>query len=304
MLAFRYYFQNPSILAISFLKHFMKWLPDKLYLKLMFRFEMGYKLNLDNPKTFSEKLQWLKLYDRRPEYTKMVDKVAVKDYVASIIGSEYIIPTIGVWDSVEDIEWDKLPEQFVMKTTIGGGGNGVVICKEKKTFNKSKAIDLIRKDLKKDIYRSLKEWPYKNVPPKILAEVYLNPMPMDNDLLDYKFFCFNGVPKYCQVISGRNAKKCIDFFDMNWEHQPFHEPHHYPFADIEPKIPSCYQEMIQAAGKLAEGKAFVRIDFYQVNNKVYFGEITFFPTSGMGGFNPQEWDLIFGEMIKLPSKSI
>lgn len=276
------------------------WLPDKLYLKLLFRLKMGKKLNLRNPQTFSEKLQWLKLYDRKPEYTRMVDKYAVKYYVADIIGKEYIIPTIGVWDKLEDIDWDKLPEKFVLKTTYGGGSSGVVICKDKTTFDRQQAILKLKKSLKQDIYRTLKEWPYKNVPKRIIAEQYIDPRPETKDLPDYKFFCFNGEPKYCQVISGRESKKCIDFFDRDWNHQPFHEPSYYPFADEEPTKPKYLDKMWKAASILAENIAFSRIDFYEVREEIYFGEITFFPTSGFGGFDPEEYETIIGNLISIP----
>lgn len=276
---------------------------DKTYIKWLYYLKIGKKLNLKNPQTFSEKLQWLKLYDRKPEYTQMVDKYAVKGYVAKIIGEEYIIPTLGVWDTPEDIEWDKLPDKFVLKTTHGGGSSGVVICKDKDTFNRERAIAKLKESFKQDIYRKLREWPYKNVPKRIIAEKYIAPRPDLNDLPDYKFFCFNGEPKYCQVISGRETGKRIDFFDRDWNHQPFHEPCHYPFADVEPEKPKYLDKIWQAAAQLAKDKAFSRIDFYEVGDDVLFGEITFFPTSGMGGFSPEEYETIMGRMISLPCKN-
>ena len=275
-------------------------IPDKLYLSLKFYKNFGRFPNWKNPQTFSEKLQWLKLYDRKPEYTTMVDKYAVKDYVASIIGSEYVIPTLGLWDKPEDIEWEKLPNQFVLKTSHGGGSDGVVICRDKATFDKERAIKLLNENLKTDLYVVWREWPYKNVPKRILAEKYIEPCLETKDLPDYKFFCFNGEPKYCQVISGRGTHMSIDFFDHEWKHQLFHEPHDYPFADDEPQKPECFEQMWSFARQLAKDKAFSRIDFYQVHNQVLFGEITFFPTSGMGGFKPQEWDTIFGKLLILP----
>lgn len=273
--------------------------PDKFYLSLKFYMNFGRWPNWKNPQTFSEKLQWLKLYDRRPEYTTMVDKYAVKKYVANKIGEEYVIPTLGVWDKPEDIEWDKLPNQFVLKTTHGGGNEGVAICRDKTAFNRQKAIDLLNESLKVDLYEVWREWPYKNVPKRIIAEKYIDPQPNIKDLLDYKFFCFNGEPKYCQVISGRNKTMCIDFFDMNWDHQPFHEPKTYPFAKIQLKKPIGFELMKDAARKLAQGRSFSRIDFYQAGEKVFFGEITFYPTSGMGGFEPIEWDYSLGKLIHL-----
>ena len=275
---------------------------DVIYLKVRFRLLMGKKLNLKNPQTFSEKLQWLKLYDRRPEYTKMVDKYAVKDYVSDIIGEEYVIPTIGVWDKPEDIDWNNLPNQFVLKTTHGGGSLGVVICKDKDSFNKEAAVKRLKMNMKRSDWRIQMEWPYKNVPHRIIAEKYIEPSFDMNELLDYKFFCFNGEPLFCQVISGRREKMCIDFFDYDWNHQPFHEPKNYPFAQDEPKKPVNFERMWNLAHKIAQDKVFSRIDFYDTIDKVYFGEITFFPTGGIGGFSPEVWDIKFGEMITLPNK--
>ena len=277
--------------------------PDKLYLTLLFRLKMGYWMDWKKPKTFSEKLQWLKLHNRRSEYTTMVDKYAVKEYVAKIIGEEYIIPTLGVWDRPEDIDWNSLPQKFVLKTTHGGGGSGVVICKDKTTFDKVNVIVKLKRSLSQCGYRTLREWPYKNVPKKVIAEVYLENNAhdvSDYDLKDYKFFCFNGEPVYCQVISGRTNEMCIDFYNTKWEHQPFHEPKDYPFSETKHNKPSCFEEMSRLASILSDGLSFLRVDFYELEGKVYFGELTFFPTSGFGGFNPNEWDYKLGKMIKLP----
>lgn len=302
MIHVKEYIRQPKRMAVSLLQHYGSWIPDKPYIQWMYRLKMGKKLNLKNPTTFSEKLQWLKLYNRKPEYTTMVDKYAVKEYVAKIVGGKYVIPTLGVWDRPEDIDWDLLPNQFVLKTTHGGGNSGVVICKDKASLDKEEVNKKLNCSLKQDIYKVLREWPYKNVPRRIIAEQFIEPDKETNDLPDYKFFCFNGVPKFCQVISGRNTKECIDFFDKEWNHQPFHEPKYLPFSDIMPQCPNQYIKMWQLAELLAEGKPFSRIDFFNVGDKVYFGEITFFPTSGLGGFDPVEWDSIFGGWIKLPSK--
>ena len=170
---------------------------DERYLKLLFRCKMGYWMDFQHPKTFNEKLQWLKLHDRKPEYTKLVDKAAVKQVIADKIGGEYIIPTLGIWEKPESIEWDKLPNQFVLKTTHGGGGSGVVICKDKSTLDKQKAILRLKASLKTDVYQSLREWPYKNVPKRIIAEKYLEDE--TGNLKDYKFYCFNG-QAYCVML--------------------------------------------------------------------------------------------------------
>lgn len=274
---------------------------DKLFIKLKFRLVMGYKLNLKNPQTFSEKLQWLKLYDRNPDYTIMVDKVKAKEYVASILGREYIIPTLGVWDNPDQIDFEALPDRFVLKCNHNSG-LGMYICKDKSKMDIEEVKAELRKGLKQNYYKYNKEWPYKNVPRKILAETFINPSSKTNDLADYKFFCFDGEPKFCQVISGRETGMQVDFFDKEWNHQPFHEPYDTPFANPMPQRPEHLDLMWNVARKLAEGKAFVRIDFYDVNGKVYFGEITFFPTSGLGGFEPKEWDIKLGNWIKLSNK--
>ena len=287
-------------IGLILLRRFPRLLPDKYHVKLYYKFSMGKKLNLKNPQSFTEKLQWLKLYDHNPLYTTLVDKYAVKPWVAERIGEKYIIPTIGVWNSFDEIDFEKLPNQFVLKTTHGGGSIGVVICRDKRIFNKDMAKEKLEKSMRISAYETVREWPYKIVPRRIIAEKYLEPDSETNDLPDYKFFCFNGVPRYCQVISGRNTKKSIDFFDKEWNHQPFREPSKYPNADIEPAKPKCLKEMWQLATKLAEGKAFSRIDFYEVQGMVLFGEITFFPTSGLGVFDPEEYDVILGQMIHLP----
>lgn len=293
-----------STFMAAIIQNFFGWLPDKTYLQLLYRFKMGHRLDLNHPKTFTEKIQWLKLYNRRPEYTLMVDKYAVKKYVADIIGEKYIIPTLGVWDKPEDIDWDALPNEFVLKTTHGGGSGGVVICKDKKTFDRNKAILTLRDSMNGDIYRSLREWPYKDVKKRVLAEKYMAPKDMVNnpiyDLSDYKFFCFNGEPKYCQVIRDRHSKESIDFYDMNWRHQEFVGLNPIVSNGINPvPRPLLLDDMICICHKLSENMKFVRIDMYVIDNRIYFGEITFYPASGMGLFNPDKWNEELGNLISL-----
>ena len=258
---------------------------------------MGYPLNLDTPQTFSEKMQWLKLYDRHPEYTKMVDKVNAKQWLAERIGGKYIIPTLGIWERAEDIDFNRLPEQFVIKCNHNSG-KGMFICRDKKSINVERVRSGLAKGLKQNYYLQSREWPYKNVNRQIIVEQYLSAD--DGDLKDYKFFCFGGVPKMCQVIKGRETNMVIDFFDMDWRHQPFHEPREYPFSDEPIAQPTRFNEMKQLASILSKGYPFLRVDFYEVDGRVYVGELTFYPTSGMGGFEPNEWDLRFGEWISLP----
>lgn len=295
--------RNTRALILAILVRVAPIIPDKLYLKWLFRFKMGKELNLDNPQTFSEKLQWLKLYNRKPEYTQMVDKYEAKKYVANIIGEEYIIPTLGVWDRFDDIDFDTLPNQFVLKTTHGGGNTGVVICKDKSTFDIASAEKKLNKSLRNSIYLKYREWPYKDVKKRIIAEEYIKVIEND-DLPDYKFFCFNGKPEYCQLIAGRDTgTTTIDWYDKEWNHQPFHEPKDYPFSNKVQNKPHCLNEMWNLAAKLSQSQPFLRVDFYEINNTIKFGELTFFPTSGIGGFSPEEWDYKLGELIQLSTPS-
>lgn len=290
--------KSPRRLAVYLLYQIASILPDRFFLKVLFRLKMGYKLDLDNPQTFSEKLQWLKLYNRKPEYTTMVDKAAVKEYVAKIIGEEYIIPTLGVWDRFEDIDFDSLPNQFVLKTTHGGGNTGVVICKDKSSFDKESAKTRLNKSLKSCIYRRYKEWPYKNVKHRIIAEEYITDS--TGELNDYKFFCFNGEPKVMFIASERLTGVKFDYFDMNFNHLPFEQGG--PSSKKQHTRPKNMDKMVDISTKLSTDIPHVRVDLYDVDGKVYFGELTFFDSSGYAKFEPEEWDYKFGEWIELPKK--
>lgn len=294
-----YLFHQPNKLLSILWRKVGFWVADEPYLKVQFRLLMGKKLNLKSPSTYSEKLQWLKLYDRRPEYITMVDKAAVKDYVAGIIGSEFIIPTLGVWEKPEDIDWDSLPNQFVLKCTHDSGG--LVICRDKAKLDKTGAINKLSKSLKQNYYKVWREWPYKNVPRRIIAEKYIAPALNQSDLPDYKWYCFNGEPKYCQVIQDRSSKETIDFFDTEWNHQEFigFNPK-ADNAEVKPERPDSLEQQINIARKLAKDKPYSRIDLYSIGDKLYFGEITLYPMSGMGQIRPEIYDTILGQMINLP----
>lgn len=290
--------KSPKKILVFILNKGAKLFSDKRFLKMKFRLEMGQKLNLDNPKTFNEKLQWLKLYNRKPEYTTMVDKYAVKEYVASIIGKEYIIPTLGVWNSVDEIDWDALPNQFVLKTTHGGGGGGVAICKDKSSFDKTKAKKTLQKSLDSDIYWNYREWPYKDVPKRIIAEQFMSNN--GKDLEDYKIHCFNGEPKFILVCSNRYGKGAMvdDFYTPEWELMDVRRPGH-PKSEQASKTPELLDQMLELSRILSKDIPFLRTDFYIIQGKIYFGELTFFPASGMSKFEPEEWDYTFGNYLKL-----
>lgn len=285
---------------ISYYKrHFVN--PEK-YLQKMFYKRMGYELNLQNPQSYNEKLQWMKLYDHNPLYTKLVDKYEVKQFVSDTIGSQYIIPTIGVWDKVCDIDFDKLPNQFVLKCTHDSGG--LVICKDKKSLDIRKTTKMLKKSLNRNFYYMGFEWPYKDVKPRIIAETYMEDS-KTRELRDYKFFCFNGVVKALFIATERQKEGedvKFDFFDADFNHLPFKQGHEN--AINIPDKPICFEEMKRLASVLSKQMPQVRVDFYEVDGKVYFGEMTFFHHGGWTPFEPSKWDNIFGAWLILPPKTL
>lgn len=279
-------------------------IPDENYLKKIFQLKMNKPLNLECPTTFNEKLQWLKLYDRKPEYTMMVDKVEVKQYVAEKIGGEYVIPTLGIWNNPNEIDFIQLPDQFVLKCNHDSGG--LCICESKNTFDITLAKKKLKKSLERDYYLWAREWPYKNVPRKILAEEYIQEKSHDNhkaELKDYKFMCFHGQVKCSFICSDRFSEKGlhVTFFDRDWNVMPFER--HYPSVKEGLPKPKNYEKMIELAETLSKDIPFVRVDFYEVDGKVYFGELTFYPGAGFEEFTPEIWDEILGSWIELPPKS-
>lgn len=278
---------------------------QKALVKGLYWMAFGKQLNLKNPKTFNEKTQWLKVYDHNPLYHKLVDKYEVKKIVAEKIGEEYIIPTLGVWNSFDEIDFNSLPNQFVLKTTTGGGNTGVVICSDKGSFNLQDAQTKLEASAKNDIYKSMGEWVYKDIIPRFIAEKMLV---NDNggDLADYKIFCFNGVPKILFYASNRqNAKHdppFFDYYDMQLNKLDIRSRGHQNSPSIiKPFLE--FEQMKELAAKLSKGIPFVRVDFYLVNNKIYFGELTFYHDSGLVPFIPEEWDAILGGMIEIKSIS-
>ena len=274
---------------------------DELYLRIYYRLSLRKKLNLDNPLEYNEKLQWLKLYDRRPEYVQMVDKYLVKDYVAKLIGDKYVIPTIGVWNSPKEIDWDKLPKQFVLKTNHDGGGNGIVVCKDKVLLDRRKALKELNHSFNRNVYLIGREWPYKKVERVVFAEQYMEDE-KTKELRDYKFFCFDGKVKALFVATGRSQyeKARFDFFDEDFNRLQITQGH--PLSDKPIEKPESFELMKQIASKLSAGIPHVRVDFYEVNGHPYFGEFTFFHSGGTGNFQPEKWNRIFGDWIILPEK--
>ena len=275
-------------------------LSDEEYLKRRFFACMKKELNLENPSTFNEKLQWLKLHDRRPEYTSMVDKLAVKQYVTEKIGKEYIIPTLGVWDRFADIDFDKLPRQFVLKCTHDSGG--LVICKDKSKLDKKKVRKKIEKSLNRDFFYVGREWPYKNVPKRILAEKYMEDTD-STDLRDYKFYCFNGNPEFLYISESLSDhdKARISFVSMEWEKLHI-QRNDYAAFDTLPSRPRNFDLMVKLCKILSADIPFLRVDLYEIDGKIYFGELTFFPGSGFTPLEPEEWDYKLGRLLNLSTE--
>ncbi len=277
------------------LKYMLRFLPDKAYIQLYYFIQFKKFCNLKNPKTYNEKLNYLKLNDRKQEYTKMVDKYEVKKYIESLIGKEYVIHTLGVWNNFDEIDFDKLPNQFVLKCTHDS--EGIVIVKDKSKLNKHEARNKISNALKYNFFYIGREWPYKNITPKIIAEEYIEDE-TNGELRDYKFFCFDGEPKALFIATDRitgNTK--FDYYDINFNHLNIRQ--HYPNSNKDIKKPKNFEKMIELSKIISKNMKHVRVDFYEANGKLYFGEITFYHFSGFQPFIPNEWDEIFGNWINL-----
>ncbi len=275
---------------------FLRMLPDKEYVKIMYKHKLGKELNLKAPETFNEKLQWLKLYDRKPIYKKMVDKYEVREYIKEKIGEEYLISLIGVYNRFDDIDFKNLPSQFVMKATHDSGS--VIICKNKDNFDIDKAREKMNKALKRNYYYHAREWPYKNLKPRIIIEQYM----VDEsgvELKDYKFFCFNGKVKCLKIDFDRFIKHQANYYNEKFELLKFGETVCPPDFNKELKKPKNFDKMIELAERLSKNITFLRVDFYEIDNKIYFGELTFFPASGFGKFEPEEYDKVLGDWLQI-----
>ena len=278
------------------MKYAMRIIPDRAYIQMYYFAHFKKFCNLKNPKTYNEKLNWLKLHDKNPIYTRIVDKFEAKEYVKDIIGDQYIIPTLGVWDNFDDIDFDELPQQFVLKCTHDS--EGLVIVKDKDKLDKEMAKNKIESALNQNLLYKGREWPYKNVKPRIIAEKYMEDH-IDGELRDYKFFCFDGEPKAMFVASDRASDNVkFDYFDLNFNHLDIKQK--YPHAEQPLRKPVTFEKMIELSKVLSKGFPHVRVDFYEVDGQLYFGELTFYHFSGFMPFEPNKWDKIFGDWIKLP----
>ncbi len=275
----------------------LNWLPDETILKIMYKSRLHRKPDFVHPKTYNEKMQWLKLHDRKPIHTRMVDKIEAKGFIADVVGEQYTIPTLGVWDRAEDIDFDSLPDRFVLK--CNHDSHSVIVCKDKSALDRKQTVFFLSKHLKQNGYWFGREWPYKNVRPRILAEEYLEDE--TGELTDYKIHCYNGNPKIIQVITDRFSPDGMinNHYTLDWEQLDMVRGHFTSIKKAVPKPPEM-DEMLQLAEQLAKDTYFLRTDFYIVNHRIYCGELTFFPASGFNPFTPDKWDTILGEWIRLP----
>lgn len=295
--------QNPRKLLIYMNSaHLLNRVPDERFLRMLWKARFGSELNLEAPRTFNEKMQWLKLYDRDPLHTVMVDKYAVKAYVSPLIGSEHVIPTLGVWTDPEQIDFKSLPDRFVLKCNHTSG-EGLILCKDKSRLDREKAVSSLKKALKDDYYYTYREWPYKDVPRKVLAEPYMEDREAVSLGLDtlpvYKFFCFEGEPRVIQTIQNdKMPNESIDYFDPDWALLPFRQ--NYPNSAVSTPRPSQLEQMLSMARKLSAGFHFLRVDLYEINGEIYFSEFTFFSDAGFAPFDPPEWNDTLGSWIRIP----
>lgn len=295
------FLKNSNSILTSILVRISFLFSERRFLELLYKRCLGKTLNLDAPAAYNEKLQWLKLYNRKPLYTQLVDKYEVKKWVADKIGETHVIKTLGVWERFEDIDFDKLPARFVLKSTNGGGNTGVIICKNKAVFNAKSARRCLNRSM--HTWVDMGEWPYKGVKPRIIAEEYMEDE-KTHEMRDYKFFCFNGEVKALFIATDRGVKgeePKFDFYDADFNHLPFRQGHPHQKKKVIEK-PETFEEMKTIAAKLSEGEPHMRVDLYEVNGKVYFGEITFYHFGGLTPFEPEEWDYTFGSWLDLPTK--
>lgn len=286
---------------------FYNHLDDRTYLEKVYRARMGHPLDLENPQLFSEKLQWLKLHDHNPLYTQLVDKYRVREYIAEKLGDEYLVPLLGVWDDPDEIDFDALPDQFVLKCNHNSG-TGMCICRDKSKLNLDKVRGNLRKGLRENFYMRCREWPYKDVPRRIIAEKYLhvsNDVHSSKGLDDYRFYCFHGEPRMIYAyqagtldFGNKPGIASCDIFDVNWNHLSMRQKS--PNAPTAPQPPANLRRMLEISKKLSDSLKFIRIDFYEIDGKLYIGELTLYPGGGFAPFYPSEWDREIGSWLSLP----
>ena len=288
---------------------FFRYASDKAYIKKKYREKFGKELNLKNPQTFNEKLQWLKLYHRKPLFTRMVDKYSVRSYIAERVGPEYLIPDLGVWEYPDQIDFDALPDQFVLKCTHNSG-YGTCICRDKSKLDIEKAKQMLREGLAQDYFRTSREWPYKNVPRRIVGERFMvdeSSQDSGKALTDYKVFTFNGEPKLIYVYQSAHTEQSskpvntyCDVFDLEWNLLPICQ--NFGNDPVTPSRPLHLDEMLEISRKLSAEIPFLRVDMYEINGKVYVGEMTFYSWAGFEPFNPEQWDYTLGSWLELPGR--
>jgi hypothetical protein len=275
-------------------------LPDPLFLSMKYRLVVGKALSLHEPTSFNEKLQWLKIHDRRPEYTNMVDKYEARKYIVDRVGSQYLVPLLGVYDTFEEIDFAGLPNQYVLKPTHTSGD--VFVCRDSSQVDYAALRREVGIWMRREYYWLHREWPYKDIRPRLICEQLLEDG--DSELKDYKLMCFNGKVKCLFVCSGRNSSRGlhVDFFDMEWEPMPFER--HYPRSGLAIPRPATFDDMVRIAETLSKGIHFLRVDFYEVNRRAYVGELTFYPGAGFERFTPEYYDYLLGSWLELPSSSV
>lgn len=294
-----HFLTHPKDILLGIMTHTASLWPDSTYLRIVYFLHMGKRLDLKNPTSYTEKINWLKINDIHPEYSGLTDKYEVKHFVNRRLGTDiHTIRTLGVWNSFEDIDFESLPDSFVLKTTNGGGNTAVVICKDKKSLDIEDARTKLRLSDSSDSYKWSREYTYLNIRPRIIAEEYIEAP--DNELSDYKIFCFDGTPKFLFVGTERQKKGedvKFDFYDTDFNHLALKNGHEN--AKVAPTRPDNFNKMLEIASQLSQGMKHVRVDLYNVNGHIYFGELTFFHFAGLVPFEPEEWDYKFGEYLNL-----
>lgn len=274
--------------------YLLSFLPDRLYLKLVFRIKTGKKLNLKNPTGFNEKENWLKLHQKQEEYTRLVDKLAVREHIEACLGDGYLFPLLGHWDNFDEIDFSKLPERFVLKCNHDSGS--VMVVDDKSKIDRNALKKFFQNRLRMNAFSFGREYPYKDVKPCIMCEQFMESKD-GQGINDYKFFCFDGEPKLMFVATDRAVDVKFDFFDMDFKHLDIYNIH--PNADKEIQKPSGFEEMKEICRKLTKGMKFVRLDLYEIDGKIYFGEYTFFHGGGFHLFEPEEWEQRLGSWLRL-----